>query len=750
MTMPGTSTIFSGYTVLCTTSDGSVDGGRHGLFHRDTRVLSRYGLTLDGRRPELVAADHPESDRWEAVLGLSRPGGDADGPLLPQDAIEVRVRRRVGPGLVELLMVRNHSAVALEAELRVELGADFADLAELGRQREQEGTVTRSVDADGGTLRFDYEVVAGDRRASRGILVEAVDGGGAPVEVDAQGVTFMLQLDGRAAWSGSLRFSVHEPAGWRAPASFNADMRTRQRVEWRRRRTTVECSEALRRPFERAADDLFDLRNWELEERFLGRPDGARWIVNAGVPTFTGLFGRDVLTAGWQSTLLGTRALRGALEAVAATQATEDNPWRDAEPGKLIHEMRAGPLVELGLSPRDAYYGSLTTPAMFLLGLSELWHWTGDDDLLRTYCGPAVRAMEWARVHGDLDGDGFLEYLQRSPRGLRNQGWKDSNEAIRWPDGSPVEGPVATVEEQAFHFLALERLAEILVALDDEPGAEVYLERAAALRRRWDEAFWMPDEGFYALALDGRKERVPTIASNPGHALGTGIVPRERGRLVADRLLAPDLFSSWGVRSLSDLHPSFNPFAYHLGCTWPVEQATFALGFKRYGLDEHVDRLVAAVLDAAATGDADRLPEALTGHGREDFPTPVPYPTANVPQAWSASALVQVVQIMLGLYPFAPLRVLAVVRPRLPPSVPELTIRRLRVGPASVDLRFERRPDGSAAWQVERRRGKLVVVGAGPPSDVGGGTGLETLEYDVLRHAPGRLARAARIGLGHA
>jgi glycogen debranching enzyme len=748
MSAPGTSTTFSGYTVLCAAADGSIDGGRLGLFHRDTRVLSGYRLSLDGRRPELVSADNPASDRWEAVLRLPRPGGDADGPALPQDAIEVRVRRRVGPGLTELLMVRNHSAVPLETWLCVDIDADFADVAELGREREQQGTVTRTADEAAGRLQFAYDVAVGDRRVERGLLVEAVDGVGGTPEVDEQSVTFRVTLDGRGAWSGSLRFSIKEPGGWRAPASFDTDARARQRVAWRRRRPAIECAETLRRPFERAADDLFDLRNWELEERFLGRPDGSRWITNAGVPTFTGLFGRDVLTAGWQSTLLGTRALRGALEAVTATQATEDDPWRDAEPGKLIHEMREGPLAQLGLTPRDAYYGSLTTPAMFVLGLSELWHWTGDDELLRRHCGTAVRALEWARVHGDLDGDGFLEYLQRSPRGLRNQGWKDSNEAIRWPDGSTVDGPVATVEEQAFHYLALERLAEILLVLDDERGADVHLQRAAALQQRWDDDFWLPDEGFYALALDGKKNPVRTIASNPGHALGTGIVPRERARLVADRLLAPDLFASWGVRSLSDRHPSYNPFAYHLGCTWPVEQATFALGFKRYGLDEHVDRLVEAVLDAAAAVDGGRLPEALTGHGRDDFPAPVPYPAANVPQAWSASALIQIVQIMLGLYPFAPLRVLAVVRPRLPPSVPELTIRRLRVGPATVDLRFERRPDGSAAWRVERRRGQLVVVGAGAPNDVGGGTGLEALEFEVLRRAPGRLARAARIGLG--
>jgi len=217
---------------------------------------------------------------------------------------------------------------------------------------------------------------------------------------------------------------------------------------------------------------------------------------------------------------------------------------------------------------------------------------------------------------------------------------------------------------------------------------------------------------------------------------------------VADRLLAPDLFSGWGVRTLSDRHPSYNPFAYHLGSVWPVEQATFALGFKRYGLDGHLDRLAAAVFGAAAACRDGRLPEALGGHSRAEIPVPVPYPAANVPQAWSASALIQLVQILLGLYPFAPLRTLAVVRPRLPEWLPELIVTNLRVGRASVDLRFRRRADGSAAWSVGRRRGSLIVIGAGPPDDAGSGRTTERLQMAALDRMPGRLARAARIALG--
>jgi glycogen debranching enzyme len=409
----------------------------------------------------------------------------------------------------------------------------------------------------------------------------SVESAVSPVQVDPAGLRFAVDLAPGRTWQASLRFTPIDPGGRPIDDPLPADRRLRQRRAWRRSRPTLDAIARLREPFDRAADDLFELRNPDLEARFTGHTRGARWVLNAGIPMFTGLFGRDTITAGWQSMLLGPRAALGALDAVAATQATGDDPWRDAEPGKLIHELRDGPLSRLGILPRDAYSGSQTTPAMFVLALSEAWHWTGDTALLRRHRDVALRALEWARTWGDPDRDGFLEYRRRSPRGLRNQGWKDSDEAIRQADGRIVDGPVATVEEQAFHILALERMAEIQVALEDDRAADALLARADDLRARWHDAYWMPEEGFYALALDGSKAQVRTIASNAGHALGAGIVPPAHAPVVAGRLLAADLFSGWGVRSLSSGHPSYDPFAYHLGAVWPVEQATFALGCKR-------------------------------------------------------------------------------------------------------------------------------------------------------------------------
>jgi glycogen debranching enzyme len=416
----------------------------------------------------------------------------------------------------------------------------------------------------------------------------------------------------------------------------------------------------------------------------------------------------------------------------------------------MVHEMRRGPLAMLGVRPHKAYYGSQTTGSMFVLGLSELWHWTGDDDLLREHLPFALRAIDWAETLGDSDDDGFLEYDRRSTDGLKNQAWKDSDEAIRHPDGRIVDNPISTVEEQAFHYIALQRMAEILVALDQpREQADALLWRATALRSAWHGAFWLPDDAFYAIALDSDKRRVATIASNPGHALGVGIVPPEIAPSVADRLMARDLFSGWGVRTLSSSHPSYNPFAYHLGAVWPVENATIALGFKRYGLDHHLDRLVEGLFSAVADCRDLRLPEALTGHDRRDLPTPLPYPDSQSPQAWSASATVQLLQVMLGIYPFAPAGVLGLIRPRLPAWLPTVTLRGLRVGGATVTLRFDREADGTAAHTVLEQDGPLWILEVPPPDAVNGGDGmLARLLGWVLDHAHGRTATALRIAMG--
>jgi glycogen debranching enzyme len=746
---PARSVAHSGYTVLVCRSDGAIDGPDTGLYDLDTRILSRYELRLDGIRPDGIGSCMALADRWAATLHVRREGGTPEGPALPQDAWALHVERQLGCGMAETISVHNGSMVGGSVRLAIELDADFADVLRAPRGSPQPN-IEVDWDARASRLRWLGAYQHGGREDVRGLSV-TIDPQPATVEPTGDGaaggrrVAFELELGPQEERTVRLTFASLAEGVWRTPA--DATGRPVVADRWRVDRASVVITEALVGPaVERAADDLLALRNWELEPS----EDGSAWVVNAGVPSFTGFFGRDAITAGWQAAMLGPEPLRGALELAARTQGVRSDQWTEEEPGRMVHEMRRGPLSMLGIRPHRAYYGSQTTGSMFLLGLSELWHWTGDDDLLRRHRDAALRTIEWAESFGDPDRDGFLEYQRQSPDGLKNQGWKDSDEAIRYPDGRIVENPISTVEEQAFHYMALQRMAEILVALD-EPADRVdaLLRRAASLRAAWHDAFWMPDDGFYALALGPDERQVATIASNVGHALGVGIVPREHATAVADRLLADDLYSGWGVRTLSSEHPAYNPFAYHLGAVWPVENATIALGLKRYGLDDHLDQLLDGLFDAIAHCRDLRLPEALTGHDRRSVPTPLPYPGAQSPQAWSASATVQLLQVMLGLYPFAPARVLGLVRPRLPAWLSSVTLRGLRVGDARLALRFERDTDGSAHHSVVDQVGELHVLEVPPPDAVAGDDAvIPRLLSWGLEHAPGRTAAALRIAMG--
>ncbi len=732
--------LYADYSVLCSCPDGTISADPEGLYDHDTRVLSVRRLTVDGHEPTFVSSSTLGPDRSMTTLIARQSGGEAEGPRLPQDAIEVRIETRVGPGMHERIKVINRTMVELRPDIRLEIDGDFADIAEVGRERRQHGKTTRTWLNRGG-FELIYRAARGERLVERGVRLSTTTSSPARRR-GARTLTWRPGLEPGATWIADLTGEILIDGTWRGPRP-DAE-RDHEADAWRSSRPVVESEPVgLGDIADRAIEDLFALRNRELDG-----DSTTSWVPNAGVPMYTGVFGRDTLTAGWQSALLGPQISRGALSLLAATQSTEDDPFRDAEPGKLVHEMRRGPLSELDIRPHRAYYGSQTTPAIFVLALSELWHWTGDVEALRKHRDTAMRGLEWAAELGDRDGDGFLESVTRSPNGLRNQGWKDSNEAIRYPDGRNVEAPLATVEEQVFHILAVERMAEILVALEEDNEADRFLQRAADLRTRWHEAFWLPDQGFYAMALDPDKRPVASIGSNAGHALAAGIVPRDLAAQVADRLLAPDLFSGWGVRTLSTKHRSYNPFAYHLGTVWPVEQATFALGFRRYGLDEQVERLACGMIDAALAFRDDRLPEALSGLSRDESPVPVPYPDSNSPQAWSASATIQLVQILLGIYPFAALHLLALVRPRLPPWVNSVTIRRMRIGDAVISLRFDRRDDGSASHTTLDQEGRLLVIEAPPPQDVRATSPTDILKSWAIEHAPGRNARALRIALG--
>jgi glycogen debranching enzyme len=434
------------------------------------------------------------------------------------------------------------------------------------------------------------------------------------------------------------------------------------------------------------------------------------WTIAAGLPMYVALFGRDSLTAGWQAAITGPEMMRGALLELERWQGKEVNDWRDEQPGRMLHEAHDGPLAMLNFNSRARSYGSVTTAALYPLVLAELWHWTGDRDLVRSLVPAARAGLQWLDDWSHHSSHGFYGYLTRSKDGVENQAWKDSGDAIVDESGGQVHPPIATCEEQGFAYVSKQFLAEVLWWLGERAEAKRLRREAIDLKQRFNDAYWMDDLNFVALGLDHDGRQIRSITSNPGHCIATGILDDERIPKVADRLMKEDLFSGWGIRTLSARHPAYNPYSYHRGSVWPVEQGTFVLGFVRYGLHDHAHRLTRAVFEAANLFDACRLPELIGGHHRDDdHPFPGMYPQANSPQAWSSSAVFLMVQSLLGLYPYAPLHLL-LLDPQLPEWLPHITVRDLRVGSSRVSIRFFRTKDGRSRYRVLDLEGKLHIV----------------------------------------
>jgi glycogen debranching enzyme len=417
-----------------------------------------------------------------------------------------------------------------------------------------------------------------------------------------------------------------------------------------------------------------------------------------------------MLAASWQASLLSTDMLRGAISLVAKTQSHENNAWRGAQPGRMLHESHTDPLSVLNFTPESLYFGTANKPLLFAIVVSEIWHWTGDKDLVRPFIEPALRALDWADRELRDPTSGFYKYKQISEQGIKNQGWKDSSDAIVYADGSQVEDPLGTCEMQAFAYAAKLHFSELLWWLGDMNKAQHLYREANELRKRFNERFWMEDEGYVATAIDKDNRMVKSIASDPGHCLLAGILESDRVSRLVGRMMQPDLFSGWGVRTLSSKHPAFNPFSYHRGTVWPVENGSFVLGMARYGLHEDMWRLARAQFEAASLFEYDRLPEVFGGHARDEtHPFPCLYERADFPQAWSASAVYMMVQALLGIYPYAPLNVLFI-DPNLPHWLRMLEVTDLRVGNAVVALRFTRKSSGRTNYEVKRLDGDLHII----------------------------------------
>jgi len=459
-------------------------------------------------------------------------------------------------------------------------------------------------------------------------------------------------------------------------------------------------NEEFYRFYNQALDDMTALR--------LTMPgtDGTVLFPAAGLPWFVAPFGRDSLIVSLQTILIDPAFARGALEVLGQLQATEVDDWRDAEPGKILHEMRYGELAHFKMIPHTPYYGTADATSLYLIVLHAAWRATGDRGLLEKHLATAEACLSWIDDWGDRDGDGFQEFATRSPVGYENMAWKDSGDSSRNIDGSLVKGPKALCELQGYVYDAWQRMAEVYDELARPEKAAALRAKAAALFQKFNEIFWDEAGGFYAFMLDGEKRPVFSVASNPGHCLYSGLVPPERAARVVARLMAPDMNSGWGIRTLSAKHLSYNPYVYQLGAVWPHDNAIIAAGCKRYGFAAEAGQIARDISRAAGHFVLHQVPELYAGIERNGTTFPVQYRGANVPQAWAAGSAFMLLQALLGIEPDAPRGVLHV-DPVLPHWLPDVTLYGLRLGAHEFDMRFWR--DGDAT-RFEVMRGDPAVV----------------------------------------
>jgi glycogen debranching enzyme len=695
--------IKEGELFLCTRTDGEVVPAQvsgEGFYAYDTRYLSEVRLEVGGVRP--VALSYGvEEDRavLDATNATLRRGSL---PSVPQLSLSIGRELMVAAGrLYYKVRLRDFTGEPVATDVSLALAADFADMFEVrgGPRRAARGhALAPKRTARGLTLAY-----VGEDEVFRETVVE-FDPAPQLVELDAERA--------RARWEVTLQPGVPLEISMTAEPSLGGRRRPR------RRRRTAEEGLAEAKAWWRSSCTVIETDNELFNEllatsardlRALVVPAPGGQILAAGIPWYVAPFGRDALVTAGEALLLNSGLTRDALVCLAKLQATQDDPWRDAEPGKILHELRVGELAGAGLVPHTPYYGTADATPLFLMRAADYYAWTGDLETLRLLRPALDAALAWIDEHGDRDGDGFVEYECRSEGGLRNQGWKDSGDAIVHADGTLAEGPIALVEVQGYVYAAKVSIAEVYEALGDRARAERLRAEAQALRGTFDAAFWNPQEGTFALALDGRKRQVASVTSNPGHCLYCGIVEPHRADAVARRLMAADMFSGWGVRTLSSECPAYNPMSYHNGSVWPHDNAILAAGLKRYGHQEAVQRIAGCLFEVAAHTRDSRLPELYCGFERSERAAPVAYPVACIPQAWAAAAPFQILQALLGISANAPARALTIEHPTLPEWLGSVTLRRLRVGEASVTLDFKR-DERATSFTLVEQEGELSVT----------------------------------------
>lgn len=596
--------------------------------------------------------------------------------------------------------MKNYNPVPVDLHLEFGFSADFADMFEVrGLRRNKRGRLFQPK-LSGDRLILAYLGQDEVFRRTRIDLPRAPDYHRMELNKIIVGYRVSLEPNGRAV----LNFGIKPIPGDSSSEipSFNTAIRgvRGSYQKWERACTSIEtANELFNSVLERGRDDLRSLMT--------GTAHGQ--IISAGIPWYVAPFGRDSLIAALQTLPLNPEPARKTLELLAHFQGTKVDLWRDEEPGKIMHELRQGELARIGEIPHTPYYGSIDSTPLFLLLISEYYKWTGDLDLVRAYRDSMVAALAWIDNYGDVDGDGFVEYERKSRRGLINQGWKDSHNAVAHHDGVMARAPIALCEVQAYVYYAKKRSAQLFRDLGEEDTAVRLADEAATLKRRFNDVFWLEDIEFFAMALDGAKKQVKTVTSNVGQCLWSGIVDEEKAAVVARKLLDPAMFSGWGIRTVSKDAKIYNPMSYHNGSIWPHDNAIIIRGLKRYNLVSEAEHVVTGLFDAAIHHPYFRLPELFCGFTRRGRSDPVEYPVACSPQAWAAGTMFMALQSILGLTPDAPNNMLWVNEPTLPPWLDRVHLSNLRIGSSRLAMTFSRQ-EGVTSFTVPRKEGKLRIV----------------------------------------
>ena len=703
-----------GPSMLITTPRGECEETHRltGLYFREARHVSVLRLEVNDVGPWLCADGVTSQRQLDFVYlypELTRFGGGGtdvaddttwtDNHGVSQRAVDVRLRHRVRfDGLDVTLTLANRSSTTVELQIAWILGADFADVQEaFSGHREQTGDVRAVPNENGVEFRYSHPRLSlATRVVASGCLAWSF-------EMSKGRLVALARLEPRVSLETTLQITALD-GGMTTDAESEA-RRSRRLESWRESIATIELPQnaIIEQTVRQAASDLAALA-------LLDGPE-AEWLTpQAGIPLYPALFGRDAFTAGWQAAMLDRGEFtEGALTRIGRLQSNSIDDWRDAQPGRVPYQVRLGPLARLDINPYSAYYADFASPFMYIIALAHHFAWSASDLVLERHWDTACRILDWARDYGDMDGDGFLEYETRSRKGTKNQGWKDSGNAILYEDGRPVPAPLGTCELQGYWFAAQQMMAILHWFRGRKDEARALWEASVELKRRFNREWWMEEEGFFALALDSEKRLARTISSNVGHCLACGIIDDEHVSRVVERLFMSDMFSGWAIRTLSAEHPSYNPLAYHLGSVWPVENASIVFGLKRFGFDRRAAELAGGLFDLGRLYEFGRIPECVGGYARTEFPQPGAYPRANPVQLWNQSAYIMLVQSLLGVQPVAPLHTL-VVDPVLPSWLREVIVRNLKVGDATATIRFHRDDDGQSHADVLEQRGTLHVI----------------------------------------